>query len=377
MKEAFLERKLEERKKEGALRQLTIREEMTDFCSNDYLGLARSSRKNDINKSPQFSLEGLSHGSTGSRLLSGNSAMAESIESMIANFHDAPAALLFNSGYDANTGILSVLGRKTDYILYDKLSHASIRDGIRLGYATAWPFEHNSISSLISKIQHARLSIQNAGIDGEIFVVTESVFSMDGDITPLEEIADICGRYGAHLVVDEAHALGVIGERGEGCCQQLNVHTKCFARIYTYGKAAGAHGAAIVGSTLLREYLLNFARSFIYTTALPPVSLIAIKHAYEQFPEMVKERIHLHKLIGIFRDAVLVHEKLDSNTAIQGVIVPGNDAVRLMAEKIQDAGFDVRPVMYPSVPKGKERLRIVLHAYNTTEELQRLIGHLQ
>ncbi len=377
MKEAFLEKKLEERKNEGALRKLSLRKEMMDFCSNDYLGLAGISRNNGYYQSQQLLLEGLSHGSTGSRLLSGNSVMAENIESMIASFHDAPAALLFNSGYDANTGLLSVLGKKGDYILYDKLSHASIRDGIRLGYATAWPFEHNSIESLISKLKNARQAHLNDAGEGEIFVVTESVFSMDGDIAPLVEMVEVCDRYGAHLVVDEAHALGIIGERGEGCCQSFDVHAKCMARIYTYGKAAGAHGAAIVGSTILKEYLLNFARSFIYTTALPPVSLISIKHAYEQFPEMVKERIHLHKLIGIFRDAVLVHEKLDSNTAIQGVIVPGNDAVRLLAEKIQDAGFDVRPVMYPSVPKGKERLRIVLHAYNTTEELQRLIGNLQ
>ncbi|KIC89976.1 aminotransferase class I/II-fold pyridoxal phosphate-dependent enzyme [Flavihumibacter sp. ZG627] len=377
MKEAFLEKKLEERKNEGALRKLSLRKEMMDFCSNDYLGLAGISRNNGYYQSQQLLLEGLSHGSTGSRLLSGNSVMAENIESMIASFHDAPAALLFNSGYDANTGLLSVLGKKGDYILYDKLSHASIRDGIRLGYATAWPFEHNSIESLISKLKNARQAHLNDAGEGEIFVVTESVFSMDGDIAPLVEMVEVCDRYGAHLVVDEAHALGIIGERGEGCCQSFDVHAKCMARIYTYGKAAGAHGAAIVGSTILKEYLLNFARSFIYTTALPPVSLIGIQYAYERFPQMGKERMHLHKLISIFRDAVLVHEKLDSNTAIQGVIVPGNYTVRLLAEKIQDAGFDVRPVMYPSVPKGKERLRIVLHAYNTPQELEMLIGHLQ
>lgn len=200
-------------------------------------------------------------------------------------------------------------------------------------------------------------------------MVTESVFSMDGDLAPLKEIADLCEQYHAHLIVDEAHATGVVGERGEGLVQHLHLQSRCFARVHTFGKAVGCHGAIILGSELLRNYLINFSRSFIYSTSLPQSGLSAISHAYDLFPNMHAERAHLQQLIATFQGL--------SQTPIQIVMVPGNNEVKQLAAKLQQANLDVRPIMYPTVPAGKERLRIVLHAFNTTEELQQLMHALR
>ncbi|MBZ5855905.1 aminotransferase class I/II-fold pyridoxal phosphate-dependent enzyme [Flavihumibacter profundi] len=357
MKERFLELKLNERKAQMAYRQLKQVNGMVDFCSNDYLGLSRGGQLlPDLH---------LAHGSTGSRLLSGNSLAAEELETEIARFHEAEAALIFNSGYDANLGLLSAVPQKGDHIFYDQLSHASIRDGIRLSFAQSFSFRHNDLQDLEKKLQLVG--------GGEKFIVTEAVFSMDGDFSPLAEISDLCDRYNAHLIVDEAHSIGVIGDRGEGLAQSINVHQKCFARIYTYGKAAGAHGAAVVGSQQLHDYLVNFSRPFIFTTALPPIALYAIRQAYTQFPVMVEPRSHLRQMISVFQAAELGYEKLASKTPIQGIVVPGNAEVKALAAKLQASNLDVRPILYPSVPRGSERLRIVLHTFNQPGEMEQLL----
>lgn len=369
MKESFLQNKLDERRSMNAFRELKLPVGGVDFCSNDYLGLSRKPLWPAGEAMLSADRMVAAHGSTGSRLLSGNSVLALELEKDLASFHAAEAALLFNSGYDANLGLLSAVVRRGDHVVYDQLSHASIRDGIRLGFGQAYAFRHNDLADLDQKLSRC------AG--GEKFVVTESVFSMDGDFAPLTEIAAICEGYSAHLVVDEAHALGVVGQKGEGLAQFLGMEQRCFARIYTYGKAAGAHGAAVVGSALLHDYLVNFSRPFIFTTAGAPQGLLAIAAAYKLFPGMDQERKHLQSLIMQFQEAPLKFEKLLSASPIQAVLVPGNEAVRKVAATIQRAGFDVRPILYPTIPKGSERLRIVLHSYNTSEELGRLIYCLQ
>jgi 8-amino-7-oxononanoate synthase len=257
--------------------------------------------------------------------------------------------------------------------LYDHLSHASIRDGIRLSFAQAHSFAHNDVEDLGRRLRAAR----EADAGPRIFVVTESVFSMDGDLAPLEAIVALCRAYGAHLILDEAHATGVIGKAGEGLAQALGVQEECFVRIHTFGKAVGCHGAIVLGSGRLREYLVNFCRPLIYTTALPPVSVQAIADAYRLFPGMHAERERLRQLIGRFRAAAIGYERLDSSTPIQVVIIPGNTEVRALAERLQKAGLDIRPILYPTVPKGGERLRIVIHAFNTETEIDRLIRGLQ
>lgn len=354
----FLESKLAARSESGSLRQLKLLPGLVDFCSNDYLGLARQ----PVHSDP------LPSGSGGSRLLSGNSARAENLEAALARFHEAEAALIFNSGYDANLGLLSCVPQRGDTILYDYLSHASLRDGIRLSFADSHAFAHNDLDELETRLKKGR---------GRQFVVTESVFSMDGDQAPLKEMAAICQRYAANLIVDEAHATGIIGPRGVGLVQALELQSACFARIHTFGKALGCHGAAVLGSQLLKDYLINFSRPFIYTTALPEASLFAIENAYSLFPEMEQERMRLQELTAAFARLEIPYLHQASATPIQAVQVPGNQAVSRVARYLQQAGLDVRPIVYPTVPAGTERLRIVLHSYNTHAQLMQLAQLLQ
>ena len=364
MNEYFLDKKLQERAEANALRSLKLNLNRNgvspiDFCSNDYLGIVKNKL---IEKSASSNL---SHGSTGSRLLSGNYSLIEETEKQLADFHDADAGLIFNSGYDANTGLLSSVPQKNDTIIYDKLSHASLRDGIRLSFATSFSFLHNDLEDLEKKIVASDSGSQK-------FVVTESVFSMDGDFAPLKEISDLCDKYNAALIIDEAHATGVVGEKGEGLVQKLNLQKKCFVRVHTFGKACGAHGAIILCSEKLKQYLINFSRQFIYSTALPPSAVEAIAISYKTFPQMKEERIHIKELINLFQKADITHQILPSDTPIQIVMIRGNDEVKEVAQKLQENNFDVRPILYPTVPKGQERLRIVLHSFNTEDEVKRL-----
>jgi 8-amino-7-oxononanoate synthase len=364
MNENFLEKKLKERDEVNALRSLKLNEGAIDFCSNDYLGIVKNKLlENSINKD-------LPHGSTGSRLLSGNYALIEETEKLISEFHNAAAALIFNSGYDANIGLLSSVPQKDDAIIYDKLSHASIRDGIRLSFASSFSFLHNDLADLEKKLSSVPGSTQN------IFVVTESVFSMDGDIAPLIEMSLLCEKYNAALIVDEAHATGVIGTKGEGVVQQLGLEGKCFARVHTFGKACGCHGAAILGSAQLKKYLINFARPLIYSTSLSPSAVSAITASYRIFPFMNEERKNLEMLINIFKKASLKYPVTSSITPIQAVIIPGNEEAKKIAGNLQQNNFDVRAILYPTVPKGGERLRIVLHSFNTFDELNNMINIL-
>ncbi|AXY73879.1 8-amino-7-oxononanoate synthase [Paraflavitalea soli] len=361
MNDDFLHKKLDERKAAQAFRTLRLPDGKTDLCSNDYLGIIHHGL---IEKQLVHDASSRHHGSGGSRLLAGNYERVEQAEKQLAIFHGAPAALLFNSGYDANLGLLSCVPQRGDTIIYDSLSHASLRDGIRLSFAQSFPFPHNDLEALEKRLQTAT---------GTVFVVTESVFSMDGDEAPLEKMVRLCQQYQTHLIVDEAHATGVIGEQGEGLVQQLGLQPSCFARIHTFGKAVGCHGAVVLGSALLRDYLINFSRAFIYTTALPESSVAAIQAAYRLFPGMQTERAHLRQLVQYFQQASLAYPKLVSATPIQVVIVPGNDQVKAVASRLQSARLDVRPILYPTVPRGSERLRIVLHAFNTMEEVQKLV----
>jgi 8-amino-7-oxononanoate synthase len=375
MNEDFLHKKINERKEQNSFRKLRLPEkEIIDFCSNDYLGIVKN---NLLQQSVR--LESDRYGSTGSRLLTGNNQLIEDTEKFIANFHNAEAALIFNSGYDANIGLLSSVPQRTDIVLYDYLSHASIRDGLRLSLAQSFSFHHNDLDDLESRLKKI------PGATGKsIFIVTESVFSMDGDLCPLAKLVTLSKKYNAHLIIDEAHATGVIGEKGEGLVQMLKFEAKIFARIHTFGKACGVHGAVILGSNTLRDYLVNFARSFIYSTALPEQTIAHVKLSYELFPSMNKERIELHQLVKNFQSffSVLQPGKnniqyLKSGTPIQGIIIPGNEQVKKTAKHLQENKLDIKPILYPTVPKGQERLRIVLHSFNTENELKLLFHSLE
>lgn len=359
----FISESLGKRKLNHSLRSLKSENSKIDFCSNDYLGFARSEELrqlflSELGEYPDFRL-----GSSGSRLLAGNDSFTEKLEEEIADFHQSEAALMYNSGYDANIGLFSCLPQRGDTIISDEYIHASIIDGIRLSHAQRYVFRHNDIENLEQKLRIAR---------GRIFIVVESLYSMDGDEAPLQQISDLAQKYKAALIVDEAHAIGVFGKNGRGLIEESGLSDNVFARVITFGKALGTHGAVILGSRQLRSYLINFSRAFIYTTAAPFLSHLAVKAAYTY----LKSRDHqsdIHQRIHYFRQLIKPGIRLlPGRSAIQIIIIPGNSRATEKAETIQLAGFDVRAILSPSVAQGSERLRICLHNHNSMEEIKNL-----
>lgn len=361
--------KLNVRLQNNALRKLPQETDLVDFASNDYLGFSNS--KLIFDTTHQYLLEHnqIQNGATGSRLLSGNHSIYKTAEEYIAQFHQVPAALIFNSGYDANVGFFSAVPQKGDLILYDELCHASIRDGIQLSNAKAYKFQHNDLEDL------ERLLARNS--EKTIYIVTESVFSMDGDTPNLEELVQLAEKHDAYMVVDEAHALGVLGDKGEGLVQSLHLQDIVFARIMTFGKGLGCHGAAILGSQELKSYLVNFARSFIYTTGLSPHSVATILMAYQQLEKATYSQQQLKNNIAHFNQEKnrlsLKPLFVFSKSAIQSAIIPGNEKVKSIAHQLQSKGFDVKPILSPTVPEGQERLRFCLHSYNSENEITQLV----
>lgn len=369
-----LKQKLENRISKDAFRQLVTQNNLVDFSSNDYLGFSKS--EHIFNKTHEFLIghDIIKNGSTGSRLLSGNHHVYSIVEEMLCNFHSTEAAIIYNSGYDANIGFFSSVPQRGDVILYDEYSHASIRDGISMSHAKSYKFKHNDLESLKQLI--IRHSKYTSAPHQNTYVVTESVFSMDGDSPDLIKICDICNKQNAYLIVDEAHAIGVFGSHGEGLIQSLKQEKKIFARIVTYGKALGCHGAAILGCSILKQYLVNYSRSFIYTTALPPHSLATIHEAYSYLLNS-KNKDKLHKNIQHFKSEILKNNLasmfITSQSAIQCCIISGNEKVKSIAKKLQEHYFDVKPIMSPTVPHNQERLRFCIHAYNTTQEISEVL----
>ena len=373
-----MNKRLAAREESGLLRKLVPENDLIDFSSNDYLGFARSEElENGIDAELQKINSKLQTGSTGSRLLTGNTKYAEALEKFIADFHKAEAGLIFNSGYDANLGLISSVAQKGDVILYDELSHASVYDGVRLSKAASFPFGHNDVGHLEERLKYHR---NNHHGNSNCFVIVESVYSMDGDFSPLKKISELCKEYKANLIVDEAHATGIFGPKGEGRVVELGLERRVFARVHTFGKALGCHGAIVLGGEELRNYLINFARPFIYTTALPIYSLVAIRSAYVLLKNMLNNYIKTSELISLLKlkvKTINISGLIESSSPIQAIVFEGNETVKKMASLIQKDGFDVRPILSPTVPKGKERIRICLHAFNTEDEITGLVSSLE
>ena len=364
----FLANKLQQRQQENALRRLTHNSQLIDFTSNDYLGLAHSEKLFQQIHEKVSTLPHL-NGATGSRLLSGNSGYTEQVEQKLAKIFDAEAALIFNSGYAANQAVLSCIPRKGDTIIYDELAHACIRDGARLSFANHFSFRHNDLEDLEKKMKQA---------SGRIFIAVESYYSMDGDICPLKELVSLTDQYQAHVIIDEAHSTGVIGREGSGFSVLQNLQDKLDVRIYTFGKAMGCHGACVAGSKTLIDYLINFARPFIFTTAMPLHSIAAIDCSFDylrqntELQHVLQQKKELFVSLGKKQNLPL----MSSNTQIQGIILPGNERVKAASGQLQARGYDIRPILSPTVPKGSERLRICLHTYNSGQEIANLINEL-
>ncbi len=376
-----LQQKLQLREQNNALRLLPVANDLIDFSSNDYLGFAQS--ESIFNQTHQYLVDNniKINGATGSRLLSGNHHLYTITEDYIAHFHQAESALIFNSGYDANVGFFASVPQRNDVILYDELCHASIRDGIQMSKAKSYKFQHNDLNDLESIIKRCQTELV------EVYIVTESVFSMDGDSPNLEQLVQLSQKYNCLLVIDEAHALGVFGNQGEGLIQYHGLQNTIFARIMTFGKGLGCHGAAILGSTELKNYLVNFARSFIYTTGLSPHSVATILIAYQHLQTEKKTIDQLKTNIQLFNEhktqlglkPLFVYSNLayrQAGSAIQCAIIPGNEKVKMIAYQLQKNGFDVKPILSPTVPEGQERLRFCIHSYNTETEIMTILQKL-
>lgn len=365
-----LSEKLAARKQNNALRQLSQKQEKTDFVSNDYIGFSKSGKL--FQETHQYLIDNnyAQNGATGSRLISGNHPLYNLTENYIAHFHQSENALIFNSGYDANVGFFSSIPQKGDLILYDELIHASIRDGIQLSNAKSYKFQHNDFEDL----ERLLLKVND---HASIYVATESVFSMDGDTPNLEELIRLTEKHNSYLVIDEAHALGVFGEKGEGLVQEMGLQDKVFARIMTFGKGLGCHGAVVLGSNTLKDYLVNFSRSLIYTTGLSPHSVATILMGYQHLEKEKDTLLHLRENINFFnREKQMMGLRplfVRSKSAIQCAILPGNEKVKDIAVQLQENGFDVKAILSPTVPEGQERLRICLHSYNSKEEITQLL----
>ncbi|MEO1435802.1 MAG: 8-amino-7-oxononanoate synthase [Bacteroidota bacterium] len=364
---------LQQRKDQHRFRSFKLVQHAADFCSNDYLGL---SRNETIHKQVVSELKNnpeLAFGSTGSRLLSGHHPIADAFEHFLCAFHHAESAVLFNSGYDANVGLLSCVLRPGDTVLHDSMIHASMHDGLRMSPATRIAFQHNDMADLEAKLQ---------SVEGPCFVLVESYYSMDGDCCPLLDILTLCEQYQAELILDEAHATGVWGPSGRGLASAYGLEDRIFARMHTFGKSIGGHGAVVLGPSWLRDYLINFSRSLIFTTALSPAVIHHNFLAYqflEAHPELQDE---LQEKVVLFRKALSPNSNPDkfrllpADGPIQLVIIPGNQACKEVAALLQKNGFDVRPILSPTVPVGEERLRICLHLHNTQNEIEQLAQFL-
>ena len=368
-----LTQKIQKRVSDNALRELPIQNNLVDFSSNDYLGFSRETKIGELAEDILKSSDP-KNGATGSRLLSGNHPLYKTLEQQLSNFYNCDAALVFNSGYDANLGFFGAVPQRGDFIFYDELSHASIRDGIRLSNASSYKFKHNDVEDLKTKVR-----AQLKTVDTTIYIVTESVFSMDGDSPDLVALAKFCSKNRYHLIVDEAHATGVF-TNGKGLCEAKKITDKVFARIITFSKALGSHGAAILGSTQLKEYLVNFARSFIYTTALPPHAIATIIASYNLMSSEkgIGKRNTLLENIAHFKQEVKVNKLqkhfIESNSAIQCITISGNIKVKAISKNLKDVGFNVKPILSPTVSKEAERLRFCLHAFNTKEEITQVVS---
>lgn len=361
MNELFLQERLSRRQKDGNLRSLPNQSGLLDFVSNDYLGLSKSKDLFDQINTSLMQRGFVSNGGTGSRLLSGNHQNYSILEDYLKIVFEAEAVLTFNSGYSANQALVASIAEKGDTIIYDQLAHVCLKEGAWLSSAQTMAFVHNDLADLEKKISQA---------NGKVFVLTETIFSMDGDLAPLQPIIELCESFGAYLIVDEAHSTGVVGKRGGGLLVHEGLHQKVFARVYTFGKAMGVHGACVAGSQQLIDYLVNFGRPFIYTTSLPPHSIISIEESFKYLEKNIYLQEYLFHKVQLFKK---LFPKSTSDTAIQPILVGSNEKAKAFSVQLQENGFDVRPILSPTVKRGTERLRISLHVNNSDDEIERLV----
>jgi len=372
---------LKRRQRAGSLRKLRPyhQPDGIDFASNDYLGLAQSPDQHQTVELAYARLPSKSKllGSTGSRLVTGDSDYATSLEKKLARWHNRPAALLCNSGYDANLSVMSALTMDS-VVIMDEICHNSIQMGVRLGIVKS--FLHNSLLDLEKRLQESQRSFPSK----PVLIVVESVYSMDGDMAPLEGVFELAMAYRACVIVDEAHSLGVLGTTGMGALSRLGLekHPALLCSIHTFGKAAGCHGAVVCGSTELKQYLYNYGRPIVYSTSLPIHSLVTIECSYNTMRSTNGSRLRhmMNQRVKLFRNHVLTIMDdvtqdiflVESTSPIQALIVPGNTACIDFCDRLwskSNRRIRLYPIRSPTVPKGQERIRIIVHAHNSENEV--------
>jgi 8-amino-7-oxononanoate synthase len=348
----FMQVKLNERVSSSSKRKLALTDHLIDFSSNDYLGIAL---KNNT-------------GSSGSRLISGNSIEAEQLEKSFSNLVGAEKSLFFSSGYQANIGLIPALTDRNSTIIYDEYIHASLRDGIQLSHAKSYSYRHNDLDQLQQRLEKA---------EGRSLIITESVFSMDGDSPNLEKLVEIAKKHNAGVLLDEAHSFGITGSKGKGLVSELGIHNELLAVVYPLGKAVGTSGAFVTGNHLLREYLINFCRSFIYSTAPSKTIVKEVEDQLKCIADLYAST-SLFELKNYFINHLSEKHKVITGpySAIVSVMIPGNDKVKNMEQQLIKAGIFGKSIMHPTVPKGEERLRICFHDFNSKDDVDLLIGQL-
>jgi 8-amino-7-oxononanoate synthase len=340
---------------------------LVDFCSNDYLGLASHP---DVVAAFKRGAEAYGVGSTASHLICGHSPAHHALEEELADFVGRERALLFSTGYMANLGAISVLAGRGATVIEDRLNHASLIDGAQLAGARLKRYAHGDVSDLAGKL----------GVSSDALVVTDGVFSMDGDVAPLPAMVEVAVRAGATLMVDDAHGLGVLGPNGGGVIEVYGLSSRDVpVLVGTLGKAFGTFGAFIAGDQDLIEFLIQRARTYVYTTALPPAVAEATRASLRLVKEESWRREKLRRLVGRFREGALQMglPLMESETPIQPLLLGGNEAVITAGQRLFEAGFMVMPIRPPTVPANSARLRITFNAHHEMEQVDRLLDVLR
>jgi len=356
---------LEKRKSQGILRKLKYVDGKVDFSSNDYLSLNQDENwlaflKKEIPENLWF--QSLSS----SRLVSGNNKQKEEVESFFAQFYQAESSLFFNCGYSANLSIFSTLPGKNDTVIYDSDIHASIRDGLKMAICKSFNFKHNSLEDLENKLIRTK---------GQVYVAVESVYSMDGKKSPLLEIVELCEKYGALLIVDEAHSTGLFGNQGKGLCYELGIADRVFIRLMTFGKAIASHGAVLLCSEDLRQFFVNFARPFIYSTSPSTFEFLKAQKSVEFIAENPNLTSQLQEKITWFNSIVFPVENCDNRMPI----IPFYNHSIEKLKSFEDLGiknnFQFKTILPPTVAKGSECIRFSLQRLMNKEDLLK-VGNL-
>jgi len=344
-----------------------------NLSSNDYLGISSDFEIwNSFIKNKIINKNNFTGSNSSSRLLTGNSEHYTQLEDYLAGLYKSEAALVFNSGYHANIGILPALTTKNDLIINDKFVHASIIDGIRLSEAKVICYRHNDLEQLAEILSKKRHFYEN------VFIVTESIFSMDGDIADLKKLVSLKNKYTAFLYADEAHAIGVMGNRGLGVCEELNLVSQIDFIIGTFGKAVASQGAFVICNNVFRNYLVNKMRSLIFTTSLPPINLEWTYYVLHLVIKMQDQRNHLKHISEYFRNKILsLGFESNGSSQIIPLIVGENSKCIKFSEYLQDNGIFILPVRPPTVSEGTSRLRFSLTANINISEIDNIIRLLK